>query len=47
MVGGNQATFAFMDEYDWLYTIEERREAKKRRLWQAIHPDLEYKGGQK
>lgn len=37
MIGGEEKEFNYMEEFDWLFTAEEHREAKRRRLDAAIH----------
>jgi len=37
MFASDQKQFIFTDEFDWLFTPEEHREAKRRRLDNAIH----------
>jgi hypothetical protein len=36
-MGGEQQQFLFTEEFDWLFTPEEHREAKRQRLKAAIH----------
>ena len=36
-ISGNQKEYIFSEEFDWLFTPEEHREAKKQRLMNAIH----------
>ena len=37
MISGAQNDYTLMDEFDWLFTPEEHREAKRQRLKAAIH----------